>query len=77
VNEVRVQGKLEDHWVYWLEREGTPALPLSPMCKIVYRDAAGSRELFLPRTLELTPGKEIELMQLTGSETIKEVVSKS
>jgi hypothetical protein len=74
VKEVRVHGKLEDHWVYWLEGDGSRPLPLSPMCRVVYRDAAGRRELFLPRTLELAAGKQIELMQLTGSQTIKETV---
>jgi hypothetical protein len=74
IKEVRVHGKLEDHWVYWLYGEGSSALPLSPMCKIVCLDTTGRRELFLPRTLELAPGKQIELMQLTGSDTIKEIV---
>jgi type I restriction enzyme, R subunit len=74
IKEVRVHGKLEDHWVYWLKSEGSKALSLRPMCMVKYRDAAGAREIFLPRTLELGPGKEIELMQLTGSETIKETV---
>jgi type I restriction enzyme R subunit len=74
VKEARIQGKLDENWAYWQHGDGSRALPLTPMCMVVYRDAAGRRELFMPRTLELKPGQKIELMQLTGSETRKETV---
>lgn len=74
VSDIQVRGKLDDNWAYWQEGDGKPALALAPMCKVVYSGAAGLRELYMPRTLELAPGKQIELMQLTGSQTVKETV---
>lgn len=74
IAEARIRGQLEENWAYWLHRDGTPALPLAPLCRVVYRDATGLRDLYLPRTLELDAGKLIELMQLTGSDTVKVTV---
>jgi type I restriction enzyme, R subunit len=71
VEEVHVTGKLEEHWAYWLPAGGGVPLGLTPMLRLQYRPEMGRKELFVPRTLELSPGKKIELCQLIGSHTEK------
>jgi hypothetical protein len=71
VEGVHVSGKLEEHWAYWLPPAGGVPLGLTPMFRLEYRAELGRKELLVPRTLELTPGRKIELCQLIGSHTDK------
>lgn len=71
VEEVHVTGKLDEHWAYWLPPGGGVPLGLTPMFRLEYRAEIGRKELLVPRNLELTPGKKIELCQLIGSHTDK------
>ena len=46
-------------------------LPLSPLLRLRYNKEASRREVMMPRTLVLDPGKKVELCQLIGDQTEK------
>lgn len=71
IEEVRVTGKLQEHWAYFGSMDDPLPLPLAPMFRLNYRPELGKRDLLVPRPLELTAGKKIELCQLIGSGTFK------
>lgn len=71
IEEVRVAGRLQEHWAYFGSADDPVPLPLAPMFRFNYRAELGKRELLVPRTLELNAGKKIELCQLIGADTFK------
>lgn len=71
VEEVRVLGKLDEHWAYWGATNDLLPIPLTPMFRLNYSSETGKRELLMPRTLVLTGGQRIELCQLIGAATTK------
>jgi type I restriction enzyme R subunit len=65
IRERTVRGRLETGWAYLLNGE-TP-LSLAPLVHASASEADKRDDLFLARTIELTPGKSVELVSVAGA----------
>jgi hypothetical protein len=74
IAEITVRGKLDEHWGYLVGPGESQPLPLSPLLRLRYNTEAGRREVMMPRTLVLDPGKKVELCQRIGDQTEKVAV---